>query len=93
MKVLLLPDNLFDYLQHVVRAHAAAGIDPEEGLAIYQLNQHVGQAQTVDISNLGKARIENLGPEGVALRFEPTEPESTEPENPEVPTTPPAGSC
>lgn len=79
MKVLLLPDNLYDYLQHVVRAHASAGIEPEEGLAIYQLNQHVSQAQTVDISNLGKAQIENLGPDGISLKFVPTEPQPEAP--------------
>ena len=71
MRILLLPDNLYEYLQHVVRTHAVSGIEPEEGLAIYQLNQHVGAAQSVDITSLGKAKLENLGPEGVSLRFEP----------------------
>ena len=74
MRILVLPDNLYEYLQHVVRAHSVAGIEPEEGLAIYQLNQHVTAAQSVDVSNLGKAKLENLGPEGVALRFEPNPP-------------------
>jgi len=73
VKVILLPDNLFDYLNHVIRTHAGAGIDPSEGLAIYQLNQHVAQAQTVDVSNLGKARLDQVGSDGVSLTWSPEE--------------------
>lgn len=75
MKVLLLPDNLYEYLNHVIRAHAGAGIDPEEGLAIYQLNQSVGQAQTVDVSSLGKVKLDKLGPDGVSMTIVADEPE------------------
>src|SRR5208282_4234401 len=67
MKVLLLPENIFDYLNHVICSYAGAGIKPEEGLAIYQLNQHVAQAQTVDVSNLGKVKLDQVGSEGVSL--------------------------
>lgn len=73
MKVLVLPDNLYDYLNHVIRAHAGAGIDPEEGLAIYQLNQAIGQAQTVDTSSLGKVKLDKLGPDGVTMTLSPEE--------------------
>jgi hypothetical protein len=75
MKVLVLPDNLYEYLNHVIRAHAGAGIDPEEGLAIYQLNQAVGQAQTVDTSSLGKVKLDKLGPDGVTMTIAPEETE------------------
>jgi hypothetical protein len=55
MKVLILPDDLFAYLQHVTRAYAGGGIDPEEGLAIYQLNQALKNVQTVDDAQAKKA--------------------------------------
>jgi hypothetical protein len=74
MKVLLLPDTQFEYLQHVVRCHSASGIEPEEGLAIYQLWQSLGQAQTVDVSQLGKVRLDKIGPEGVSLVMAPETP-------------------
>ena len=47
MKVLLLPDDVYEYLQHVVRAHTLAGIEPEEGFAAAQLWSHIGRAQEV----------------------------------------------
>lgn len=75
----MLPDNLYDYLNHVIRAHAGAGIDPEEGLAIYQLNQAIGQAQTVDVSSLGKVKLDKLGPDGVTMTI--TEEESDAPQS------------
>lgn len=50
MKILMLPDDLFVYLQHVVRAYAGGGIDPDEGLAVYQLGQALKGVQTVDES-------------------------------------------
>jgi hypothetical protein len=55
MKVLILSDDLFAYLQHVTRAYAGGGIDPEEGLAIYQLNQALKNVQTVDDAQAKKA--------------------------------------
>jgi len=73
MRVILLPENLYEYLNHVVRSHAAAGIEPDEGLAIYQLNQHVAQAQTVDVANLGRVKLDKIGSEGVSLTIAPDE--------------------
>ncbi len=37
MKIIQLPDVLHEYLVHLIEAHAAQGIHPEEGLALYQL--------------------------------------------------------
>lgn len=37
MKVIQIPDPLYDYLLHVIEAHASSGIHPEEGLALNQL--------------------------------------------------------
>ena len=48
----MFQDDMFAYLQHVVRSYAAAGIDPEEGLALFQLSQALKGAQTVDDTQL-----------------------------------------
>lgn len=50
MKVLLLPDDDYEYLQHVVRAHTLAGIEPEEGYAASKLWAIIGRAQDVTTS-------------------------------------------
>jgi hypothetical protein len=54
MRVLILQDDLFTYLQHIVRSYAAAGIDPEEGMALFQLNQALKGAQVVDDNQVAK---------------------------------------
>ena len=59
MRILVLPDDLFGYLQHVVRSYAAGGIDPDEGLALYHLNQAIKGAQTVDDAQVAKAKSED----------------------------------
>ena len=37
MRVIQLPDVLFEYLVHVIEKHSSSGIHPEEGLAVFQL--------------------------------------------------------
>lgn len=56
MKILMLQDDLFDYLNRVVYSHAASGINPEEGLAIYHLHQAIKSAQSVDDEQVAKVR-------------------------------------
>lgn len=86
MKVLLLPESLYEYLVHVVRTHSSTGIEPDEGMAVYQLWQHVQGAQTVDVSDLGKAQLEKIGPDGVAIRLEPEQ--KNQPEEGRQPSDP-----
>jgi hypothetical protein len=45
---------LFTYLQHVIRAYAGSGIDPDEGLAVYQLSQALKVVKTVDDALIAK---------------------------------------
>ena len=54
MKILMLQDDLFTYLQHVVKAYAGSGIDPEEGLGVYHLSQALKNAQVVDENEVAK---------------------------------------
>lgn len=37
MKIIQLPDVLHEYLVHLIEAHAARGIHPEEGMAVSHL--------------------------------------------------------
>lgn len=54
MKILTLQDDLFLYLQHVIKAYAGGGIDPEEGLGLYHLSQVLKTARTIDESQVAK---------------------------------------
>jgi hypothetical protein len=54
MKILILQDDLFEYLNHVVRSHAGGGISPEEGLAVYQLDLAIKGAKSIDNSQVAK---------------------------------------
>ncbi len=77
MKILLLPEDTFGYLLHVYEQHLGRGISPDEVFAAADLKVFLGKAQTIDYSKLGKAEIEKLGPNGVALNLKP-EPAVTE---------------
>lgn len=59
MKVLVLQDELYEYLQHVVRKYAASGIDPEEGQALYLLHNAVRSAKTVDEAKVTTGHVGN----------------------------------
>jgi hypothetical protein len=54
MKIIMLQDDLYEYLNRVVHVHAGAGINPEEGLAIYHLYQALKLARTVDDTQVAK---------------------------------------
>jgi hypothetical protein len=71
MKVLVLPDEIFGYLQHVVKSYSGAGIDPTEGQLIFELWNRVNQAQDVDLTSLGKVKLDKMGPGGVTMTIEP----------------------
>ena len=66
MKVLMIQDDLFGYLQHVVQAYAGSGINPEEGMAIYMLNQAIKSARNVDEKQVAKVTTGEVGDTPVA---------------------------
>lgn len=57
MRIIIMQDELYLYLKNVVKNYANSGIDPEEGLALYHLNQVVKNAQSVDDSQAAKVAI------------------------------------
>jgi len=48
MKIVVLQEDLYGYLQYVVKRFANDGIDPAEGLALYHLNQAIAAAKTIE---------------------------------------------
>ena len=66
MKILVLQDDLFTYLFHVVNSYANAGINPDEGLAVYQLHQAIKSAQTVSDEEIAKVKAGAIGDTPVA---------------------------
>ena len=80
MKVLILQDDLYAYLVHTVRAYASGGIDPEEGLALYQLSQALKSAQSVDENQVAKIATGEIAETPVAaVSVEPVESRGREP--------------
>jgi hypothetical protein len=49
VKVIQLEPDVYEYLIHVVKVHAGAGIQPEEAIALHLLWQGIQTAQVIDI--------------------------------------------
>jgi hypothetical protein len=62
MKVLILPEDSYNYLKYVYASHTKAGFAPDEVLAAADLFARIERAQTVDFSKLGKVGLEGLTP-------------------------------
>ena len=56
MKIIQLVDPVYDYLLHVIEAHGARGIHPDEGMAINRLWDAVKNHAT----NLSDAEIQKM---------------------------------
>jgi hypothetical protein len=63
MRVIQLPDVLYDYLVHVVEKHAESGIHPEEGFALSKLWEAVTKNAThIDDAEVRKMAVAGGGP-------------------------------
>jgi hypothetical protein len=56
MKIIQLPDELHEYLLHVLKRHAGSGIDPTEGLAVFHLFDAVKNAVHLDPNAIKQAQ-------------------------------------
>jgi hypothetical protein len=54
MKILQLPDVLYEYLVHVIEKHAGSGIHPEEGLAVSKLWEATKNATHIPDEQIAK---------------------------------------
>jgi hypothetical protein len=74
MRVILLPEEIYIYLlKHVFEQHLGRGISSGELPIIAETHQLLLKAQIVDYSKLGKAQIEQLKTNGVAVNLVPDE--------------------
>lgn len=63
MKVIQLPDVLYEYLVRTIEAHGARGIHPEEGLALNRLwDAVVNRVTTIPDADLQKAAAMDAHP-------------------------------
>lgn len=74
MRVLILQDDLYQYLTAVVQNYAHSGINPEEGMALYHLNRAIVGAQAVDENQVAKLAIPASAEAPVSLTVEPPAP-------------------
>lgn len=72
MKVVQLPDVLYEYLIHVIERYASQGIHPEEGLAVAKL----WEAVTKNATHIDDAQVKAMAAAGTP----PTETPDSEPE-------------
>ncbi len=68
MIVIQLPDDLYPYLQLVVKRYASGGIEPEEGQALYFLNDFIKKAQHLDDAAMREMAKGGVAPD-VAARL------------------------
>ncbi len=76
MKILIINDDLLEYLKHIVTVHASAGITPEEGMALYHAHRALVEARTVDEGQVAKVATGELG--GVPMATVAVEDENTQ---------------
>ena len=73
MRIIILQDDLYSYLVHVVKAYASSGINPEEGQALYFLNKAVAGGRQVDDKQVAKLSVGDPAPEGASTLLEKEE--------------------
>jgi hypothetical protein len=71
VRLLILPEELYAYLVFIFESHSKGGIDPNELLIASELWKRISASPKVDFSDLGKARLENLSPNGATVSLEP----------------------
>jgi hypothetical protein len=70
MRVIQLPDVLFEYLVHVIEKHSSSGIHPEEGLAVFQLWDNLKNKST----HIDDAALEKMAAAGSPVGQSPADP-------------------
>jgi hypothetical protein len=70
VRLIVLPENYFEYLVFVFETHCKQGLEPDELAMASELWKRVRNAPKVDFSDLGKVKMENLSPTQVAVSLE-----------------------
>jgi hypothetical protein len=71
VRIILLPEKLYEYLLFVFQAHCGKGLDTDELLAGSELWNRIKNAPKIDFSQLGKVKMDTLNPQNVAISIEP----------------------
>lgn len=86
MVIVQLPDDLYQYLQLVVKRYASGGIEPEEGQALYFLNDFIKKGQHLDDAALREV-AKGVAPDVAAKLARPVD-DPTQGVNAAAPATP-----
>jgi hypothetical protein len=70
VRLVVLPENLYQYLIYVMEEHCKQGLHPDELLIASDFWKRVKGAPKIDFSELGKVKMENLSPTQVAISLE-----------------------
>lgn len=73
VRLIVLPENLFEYLTFVFEKHCKQGVGTDELLFAGELWKRINSAPKIDFSELGKVKLENLTPNQVAISMDPKE--------------------
>ncbi len=71
VRLILLPENLYEYLTFVLQSYYKAGVEPDELGVGNELWRRVKASPKIDFSQLGKVKMESLDPQSVAITIEP----------------------
>lgn len=77
MVIVQLPDDLYPYLQLVIKRYSAGGIDPKEGQALFYLNDFVEKAQHIpdaEVQAAGRTVRPVDAPDTIVAPLPPPEP-------------------
>lgn len=74
MIVIQLPDDLYPYLQLVIKRYSSGGIEPEEGQALFFLNDFVKKAQHLDDAAMREMAKGEVAPDVATRLAQPLKP-------------------
>ena len=86
MRILVLQEELYEYLGYMVNAYARKGISPEEGQALTMLYRAVRGTPKVDEKQVARLAVDAQGNASVSTGEAPPEP--PEPPAPAIPPAP-----
>jgi hypothetical protein len=90
MRLIILHEDLYEYLCYVVDSYAKRGIDPREGLSLYHLHRVIRSTPEVDEHQVAKLAVKEDGNASLTVEDAPPAPPST-PAPPDPPACPKCG--
>jgi len=88
MRLIILQEELYEYLCYVVESYAKRGIDPREGLSLYHLHRAVRSTPEVDERQAAKLAVGADGNASLSVDSQANPPQQPPPQDP--PSPPPS---